>query len=100
MILQTVPILATGGINPSWVLTGVVSIMIFLLWNMLLTMKREIKENTATIDKLNIIVGAHHIHIEYNGKRLDAMDKDFHDIKERNAKLAEDIIDKLRAARG
>jgi predicted negative regulator of RcsB-dependent stress response len=84
--------LINGSINPSWILTGVVTIMIFLLWRMLSTMQSEIKENAEKINTLNTIVQIHE-------EKHETTERNVSKIAQSNEKLADDIIAKLRAAR-
>jgi len=99
MILQADPINAMGGINPSWVLTGAVIIMITLLWRMLQTMQKEIKDNSISIANLNTVVSEHHIKHDAHVKALDEHDAEFHRIRDSNSKLADEIVVKLRLAK-
>ena len=100
MIAQVDPITAAGSINPNWVLTGAVIIMITLLWRMLQTMQKEIKDNSNSIATLNQVVGEHHIKHESHEKALDEHDAEFHRLRDSNSKLADDIVMKLRMAKG
>lgn len=99
MILQADPINAMGGINPSWVLTGAVVIMITLLWRMLQTMQKEIKDNNISIAALKIVVSEHHIKHESHVKTLDEHDAEFKRIRDSNSKIADEIVMKLRMAK-
>lgn len=92
MIAQVDPITLSGGISPSWVLTGVVTIMLILLWRMLVTMQKEIKENSESIHLLNTKVSNHE-------EKHENHEKEFTKIESQSSKLADEIIFKLRAAR-
>ena len=99
MILQADPINAMGGINPSWVLTGVVTIMLILLWRMLVTMQKEIKENTDSINLLKTNVSNHEEKHKSHVKALDEHDEEFDRIRDSNSKIADEIVMKLRMAK-
>jgi hypothetical protein len=86
----------SNGINPSWVLTGVVTIMVILLWRMLTTMQKEIKENADNIGKLSIVVGSHQTKHDSHEKKIDYHDEEFEKIRDSNSRLADEIVMKLR----
>lgn len=89
MILQIV----NGTLDASWVMAGVLSIMImcFLLWRMLSTMQDDIK-------KLTEIINRHDKLLDIHAEKLDNQELAYREIVSKNEQLAEQIIMKLRIA--
>jgi len=87
-----------NSINPGWVLTGVMSIMVFLLWRMLVTMQEEIKHTATRVNDHDVVLGEHHLKHEAHTKEIDQHSEELRILTNERSKLADDIIAKLRAA--
>ena len=87
MLLQIVD---NGAISASWVLAGIASIAMFLIWNFINNIKSDVKEIKTDLKTLQINDAT-------QNRRLDDIEKTMQDMDDN---LADKIITKLKALQG
>ena len=84
------PIL-NGSFNPSWVFSGIVTILCFLVWRMLTKIENKVDKHD---DKLN----NHDTSLQLHEQKLDDHDSQFRNHKQSTRELAEEVVRKMHIA--